>query len=89
VYHDVTTSGCRGKLLARISYRRGAALEQTYSVSSVASRTTARSHVGHTCYFLETGKQKETLHWIRTDAVPRETVWEGRAGREAWEKGQP
>ena len=39
-------------------------------------------------YFLETGKQKETLHWIRTDAVPRETVWEGRAGREAWEKGQ-
>src|ERR1700682_5892917 len=31
-------------------------------------------------YFLETGKQKETLHWIRTDAVPRETVWEGRAG---------
>jgi hypothetical protein len=40
-------------------------------------------------YFLETGKQKETLHWIRTDAVPRETAWEGRAGREAWEKGQP
>ena len=39
-------------------------------------------------YFLETGKQKETLHWIRTDALPRETVWDGRAGREAWEKGQ-
>jgi hypothetical protein len=39
-------------------------------------------------YFLETGKQKETLHWIRTDALPRETVREGRAGREAWEKSQ-
>ena len=39
-------------------------------------------------YFLETGKQKDTLHWNRTDAFPRETVWKGRAGREAWEKGQ-
>ena len=39
-------------------------------------------------YFLETGKQKDALHWIRTDAFPRTTVWEGRAGREAWEKGQ-
>ena len=39
-------------------------------------------------YFLETGKQKETLHWIRTDAFARETVWKGRAGRDAWEKGQ-
>ena len=39
-------------------------------------------------HFLETGKQKETLHWIRTDAFARETVWKGRAGREAWEKRQ-
>ena len=39
-------------------------------------------------YFLETGKQKETLHWIRTDAFARETVWKGRAGREAWEERQ-
>ena len=34
-------------------------------------------------YFLETGKQKDTLHWNRTDAFPRETVWKGRAGHEA------
>jgi len=39
-------------------------------------------------YFLDTGKQKDTLHWIRTDAFPRETVWEGRAGREAWERSR-
>jgi len=39
-------------------------------------------------YFLKTGKQMETLHWIRIDAFARETVWKGRAGRHAWEKGQ-
>ena len=39
-------------------------------------------------HFLKTGAQKETLHWIRTDGFPRETVWEGRAGREAWEQRQ-
>ena len=39
-------------------------------------------------HFLETGKQKDTLHWIRTDGFPREIVWEGRAGREAWERRQ-
>jgi hypothetical protein len=39
-------------------------------------------------HFLEMGKQKETLHWIRTDSFPRETVWEGRADREVWEKRQ-
>ncbi len=39
-------------------------------------------------YFLETGKQKETLHWIRTDGFARETVWKGRAGREAWQQGK-
>lgn len=37
-------------------------------------------------HFLERGKQKETLHWIRTDGFPRATVWKGRAGREAWEQ---
>ncbi|MBI1875345.1 MAG: hypothetical protein HYS05_15865 [Acidobacteria bacterium] len=26
------------------------------------------------------------LHIIRIDAFPRETVWEGREGREAWER---
>ena len=39
-------------------------------------------------YFLETGKQKDTLHWIQSDGFSRETVWKGRAGREAWEKSR-
>jgi hypothetical protein len=37
-------------------------------------------------YFLMTGKQDPALHWIRIDAFPRETIWEGREGREAWER---
>ena len=36
--------------------------------------------------FLVRGKQDPALHWIRIDAFPRETVWEGREGREAWER---
>ena len=36
--------------------------------------------------FLTRGKQDPALHWIRIDAFPRETVWEGREGREAWER---
>jgi hypothetical protein len=36
-------------------------------------------------FFLKTGKQNGTQHWVRTDAFPREIVWEGREGREAWE----
>lgn len=36
--------------------------------------------------FLARGKQDPALHWIRIDAFPRETVWEGREGREAWER---
>ena len=39
-------------------------------------------------YFLETGKQKDALNWIRTDAFTRVTVWQGRAGREAWERSR-
>jgi hypothetical protein len=39
-------------------------------------------------FFLQTGKQKGTLHWVQTDAFPRTTVWEGRDGREAWQKSQ-
>ena len=35
--------------------------------------------------FLTRGKQDPALHWIRIDAFPREIVWEGRDGREAWE----
>jgi hypothetical protein len=34
-------------------------------------------------YFLTNGKQDPALHWIRIDAFPRETVWEGREGRGA------
>lgn len=39
-------------------------------------------------YFLDTGKQKPDLRWVRIDRFPRETVWEGREGRETWEKSQ-
>lgn len=37
-------------------------------------------------HFLESGKQDPTLDWVRIDAFPRETVWDDRAGREAWER---
>lgn len=37
-------------------------------------------------YFLSSGKQDPALDWIRIDGFPRETVWEGRGGREAWER---
>ena len=36
--------------------------------------------------FLTKGKQDPALYWIRIDAFPRVTVWEGRDGREAWER---
>lgn len=39
-------------------------------------------------HFLKTGTQKRTMHWIQTDAFPRETVWEGRAGRQAWKRSR-
>ena len=37
-------------------------------------------------YFIATGKQDRALYWVRIDAFPRETIWEGREGREAWER---
>jgi hypothetical protein len=37
-------------------------------------------------HFLKTGTQKKSLHWIGTSLLPREVVWEGRAGRDAWER---
>jgi hypothetical protein len=40
-------------------------------------------------YFLASGKQDSALHWVRIDAFPRETIWEGREGREAWERANP
>lgn len=39
-------------------------------------------------WFLNSGTQKRDLHWIRIDRFPREVVWEGREGREAWEEAQ-
>lgn len=37
-------------------------------------------------HFLEFGKLDPALEWVRIDAFPREIVWEGREGREAWER---
>ena len=34
-------------------------------------------------YFLATGKQDPALQWVRIDAFPRKTIWEGRDGTEA------
>ncbi len=39
-------------------------------------------------YFLNSGEESRNLHWVRIDRFQRETVWEGRKGREAWEKRQ-
>jgi len=36
--------------------------------------------------FLASGKKNSALNWVRIDAFPRETIWEGREGREAWER---
>jgi hypothetical protein len=40
-------------------------------------------------HFLERGKQDSSLEWVRIDAFPRETLWEGRAEREAWGRTNP
>ena len=37
-------------------------------------------------FFLSFGKRNPVQQWIRGDAFPRETVWEGRQQREAWER---
>ena len=39
--------------------------------------------------FIATGKRDPALHWVRIDAFPRKTVWEGREGREAWGPANP
>jgi hypothetical protein len=39
-------------------------------------------------YFIATGKQDPALHWVRIDAFHRETLWESREGREAWERAK-
>ena len=37
-------------------------------------------------HFLEFGEQDPALQWVRIDGFPRETLWEGCAQREAWER---
>jgi hypothetical protein len=37
-------------------------------------------------HFLNLGELKPSLSWIRTGQFPRETIWEGREEREAWER---
>ena len=37
-------------------------------------------------FFLESGKQDPALHWASIEAFPRETIWEGGEGKEAWER---
>jgi hypothetical protein len=39
-------------------------------------------------WFLESGREKTSLDWIPFDQFPREIVWEGREGREAWQKAR-
>jgi hypothetical protein len=50
---------------------------------SAAQATEALNH------FLEHGTQHPTLEWVRIDRFPRETLWEGRVQREAWERANP
>ena len=40
-------------------------------------------------HFLNHGKQDPALEWIRIDGFPRETLWEGREQRLAWEHANP
>ncbi len=40
-------------------------------------------------HFLNHGQQDPTLEWIRIDGFPRETLWEGREQRLAWERANP
>ena len=37
-------------------------------------------------HFLDQGELKPLLFWIGTGQFPRETIWEGREEREAWER---
>lgn len=39
-------------------------------------------------FFLETGRREPSLEWVRIDSFPRVVVWEGHAGRSAWEQSQ-
>lgn len=37
-------------------------------------------------HFLDYGELKSSLCWVGTGEFPRETIWEGREEREAWER---
>ncbi len=38
--------------------------------------------------FVDTGRRKPALEWTKIDGFPREVVWEGGTGRDAWEATQ-
>lgn len=38
--------------------------------------------------FLNSGKQKPELQWVRIDRFPREVVWDSRESRKAWERSR-
>lgn len=40
-------------------------------------------------YFLESGEQDPRQQWVRIDAFPRTTIWEGRPRRDTWERDHP
>ena len=40
-------------------------------------------------HFLDHGKQDPALEWIRIDGFLRESLWEGREQRLAWERANP
>ncbi len=39
-------------------------------------------------YFVDSGKERDTLRWVRIDRFPREILWEGRKQRDAWERSR-
>jgi hypothetical protein len=63
----------------------GQALERWPLELFVSAERTAQA-LNH---FLEYGKQDPALEWVRIDGFPRETLWEGRAQQEAWERANP
>ena len=40
-------------------------------------------------HFLDYGTHDPALEWIRIEDFPRETLWEGREQRLAWERANP
>ena len=37
-------------------------------------------------HFLDHGELKPLLFWVGTGQFPRQTIWEGREQRDAWER---